>query len=72
MGANLCTGPMEVKESQAVMLAVDVGELTVNSSTFKLHKSVSLLRHPHWKEYKHTASVQSLLVTPKTGERKNK
>ena len=42
MGASLCTESMEVKELQAVMLVVDVGELTVNLSTYAaLQNSIS-------------------------------
>ena len=37
----------------------------VNSCTIAAFKTVSLLRHSHWEEYKHPASVQSLLGTPK-------
>ena len=28
---------------------------------------VSLVRHSVWEEYKHSAWIQSLLITPKTG-----
>ena len=35
----------------------------------ELHTLVSLLRHLHWEEYKHSSSVQSLLITPETGQK---
>ena len=34
MDVSLCTGPVEVKELQAVMLVVDVRELIMNSTIF--------------------------------------
>ena len=33
----------------------------------QLHKTVAPLRHSQWKEYKHSAPVQSLLISPETG-----
>ena len=46
-----CTGSMEKKEPLTVLLG---GELVTRSSTFR-------------EEYKHSAWIQSLLITPKTG-----
>ena len=51
MGVHSCTGPMEKKELVTVLLG---GELVMRSSTFR-------------EEYKHSAWIQSLLITPKTG-----
>ena len=61
MGVHLCWDLIEKEEFQAVMLGGEddiLGELC---------KTVTLLRHLHWEEYKHSASVQSLLITPETG-----
>ena len=59
MGVSSCTGPMGREELRAVMLGglVMCGELTKNSSTFAANLE----------EYKCSASVQSLLITPKIG-----
>ena len=51
MGVHSCTGPMRKEELQAVLLG---GELVTHSSTF-------------CEEYKHSAWIQSLLITHKTG-----
>ena len=51
MGVHSCTGPMEKKELLTVLRG---GELVTRSSTFR-------------EEYKHSAWIQSLLITPKTG-----
>ena len=51
MGVHLCTGPMGRKELLTVLLG---GELMTHSCIFR-------------KEDKHSAWIQSLLITPKTG-----
>ena len=68
MGVLSCTGLMEGKELQAVMLGgLVTGELASNSSIFS---SVFLLRCLHWEKYKHTPSVQSLLLLLRLVEQK--
>ena len=66
MGVSSCTGPIGRKVLQTVMLGGDwewLGSLLVHSKV----EFVSLLRHLVCEEYKHSASVQSLLINPKTG-----
>ena len=67
MGVSLCTGPIKDEELQAVMLG---GELEIWGRLLapvpsELSWIVTLVRH-FCEEYKHSASVQSLLITPKT------
>ena len=69
MGVSLCTGPMGREELQTVMLGglVTCGELTENFSTFTASLQVSVSAETSvLEEYKHSASVQSLLITPET------
>ena len=51
MGVHSCTGPMGRKELLTVLLD---GELVMRSGIFR-------------EEDKHSAWIQSLLITPKTG-----
>ena len=69
MDVSSCTGPIMKEELQAVMLG---GELELWGSLLarvplQYRWIVPLLRHLVYEEYKHSASVQSLLITPKTG-----
>ena len=70
MGVSSCTRPMGREKLQAVILGglVTCGELTENSSAFAVSLKVSVSTDtPALEEYKHLASVQSLLITPETG-----
>ena len=53
MGVHSCTGPMGSEELLTVLLG---GELVTRSCSFR-------------EEDKHSAWIQSLLITPKTGSR---
>ena len=72
MGIHSCSGPIRKKELLTVMLG---GELVTGGSweapvpsQYKMLKcGVSLVRHSVCEEYKHSAWIQSLLITPKTG-----
>ena len=67
MVVSLCTGPGEWKELQAVMLELDEGESTADSITFSAPQDSITIKYTHWEEYKVTAWVQLLLITPKIG-----
>ena len=73
MGVHSCSGPIRKKELLTVMLG---GELVLGGesweapvpSQYKMLKcGVSLVRHSVCEEYKHSAWIQFLLITPKTG-----
>ena len=55
MGVRLCTGPRKWKELQVVMLGVDEGESTADSSTFSAPQDIIAIEYLHWEEYKVTA-----------------
>ena len=70
MGVSSCSGPIMNEELQAVMQG---GELEWWGSLLApvplQHRwVVPLLRHSVCEKYKHSASVQPLLITPKTGQ----
>ena len=68
MGILSCTGPIR-KELQAVTLGESwrcVGSWLA-PVPLQCCKIVPLLRHLVCEEYKHSASAQSLLITPETG-----
>ena len=71
MGIHLCSGPIRKKELLTVMLGGELvtGELG-STSTFTVQDVKmwgSLMRHSVCEEYKHSAWIQSLLISPKTG-----
>ena len=68
MGVHLCTGPMGRKELLAVLLSGELmvcGELT--SSSTSAVEWLSASAEALCEEYKHSAWIQSLLITPETG-----
>ena len=71
MDVSSCTGPIMNEELQAVMLGGELklwgGGSSLAPVPMQYRWIVPLLWHLVCEEYKHSASVQSLLITPETG-----
>ena len=68
-GCSFMPGPNQ--EGRVLGCNAGWGLVSVGSSLapvpLQLCKTVSPLRHSHWEEYKHSALVHSLFITPETG-----